>query len=53
MLVQSAITSGRDSTRDAAVCRIVKNEVRSMVQSESSCLVKEKNESLEQEEKYK
>ena len=52
-MVLSAIMSGRDSMRDAAVCHVVKNEVWSMVQSETSCLVKEKKKSLEQGEKYK
>ena len=42
MLVSSAIASGRDSTRDEAACHIVKNEVGSVVQCETSCLVKGK-----------
>lgn len=42
MLALSAIASGRDSTSDAAVCHVAKNEVKSTVQSETSYLVKEK-----------
>lgn len=42
VLALSAIASGRNSTRDAAVCHVAKNEVESMVQSETSYLIKEK-----------
>lgn len=54
MLARPAPTSGRDSMRDAAVSLVVKNEVGSAIQSQPSCLVKEKkNESLKQGQKYK
>lgn len=54
MLAWPAPTSGRDSTRDAAVSHVVKNEVGSAIQSQPSCLVKEKkNVSLEQGQKCK
>lgn len=43
VLVWSAITSGRDSRRDAAVSHVVKNEVGSVIQSKASCLLKKKN----------
>lgn len=42
VLALSAVASGRDSTRGAAVCHVAKNEVESTVQSETSYLVKEK-----------
>jgi len=42
MLARPAPTSGRDSMRDAAVSLVVKNEVGSAIQSQPSCLVKEK-----------
>lgn len=53
VLVWSAITSGRDSRRDAAVSRVVKNEVGSVIQSKVSCLLKKKTVGLKQGQKYK